>query len=158
MKALTWHGKKDVRIDKVPDPTILDPRDIIIEVTRSAVCGSDLHIYHGHVQEMKKGDILGHEFAGKIVEVGSSVKNLRIGDRVVVPFTISCGECDTCSKGLYSLCTQTNPDKEKLDKYMVITPQDYSVILTCMAVIRAANHNMCASLLQKLAHLLCPTR
>lgn len=116
MKALTWHGKKDVRIDKVPDPTILDPRDIIIEVTRSAVCGSDLHIYHGHVQEMKKGDILGHEFAGKIVEVGSSVKNLRIGDRVVVPFTISCGECDTCSKGLYSLCTQTNPDKEKLDK------------------------------------------
>lgn len=116
MKALTWHGKKDVRIEKVPDPKILDPRDVIVEVTKSAICGSDLHIYHGFVTGMEKGDILGHEFAGKIVELGKNVANLRAGDRVVVPFTISCGECNYCSKGLFSLCTQTNPDKDKLDK------------------------------------------
>src|SRR5579883_1097386 len=94
MKALTWHGKKDVRVEEVRDPRILDPEDAIIEVTASAICGSDLHIYHGHIMGMKKGDVLGHEFAGRVVAVGSGVQRVKVGDRVVIPFTISCGRCE----------------------------------------------------------------
>jgi threonine dehydrogenase-like Zn-dependent dehydrogenase len=116
MKALTWHGKKDVRIETVPDPRIEDASDIVVKVTATAICGSDLHIYDGFVPQMKSGDILGHEFMGEVLEVGADVARLRIGDRVVVPFVIACGRCYFCTRHLWSLCDTTNPDAEKLIK------------------------------------------
>ena len=112
MKALCWHGKEDVRVDSVPDPVIEDPRDVIIRVTATAICGSDLHLYGAMVPTLEKGDILGHEFMGEVVDVGSAVRRLKVGDKVVVPFTISCGECFFCQRELYSLCDNTNPRKE----------------------------------------------
>jgi threonine dehydrogenase-like Zn-dependent dehydrogenase len=96
MKALCWHGKSDIRYETVPDPTIKDGRDIIIKVTSCAICGSDLHIYDGVIPEMESGDILGHETMGEVVEVGKEITHLKAGDRVVVPFTISCGDCFFC--------------------------------------------------------------
>lgn len=122
MKALCWHGKSDVRIDTVPDPTILDPRDIIIRVTSTAICGSDLHLYDGYMPTMKEGDILGHEPMGEVVETGSAVKNLLKGDRVVIPFTIACGECFFCSRTLFSLCDNSNPNAEDAIKLMGHSP------------------------------------
>lgn len=116
MKALTWHGKSDMRCESVPDPRIEDPRDAIIKVTACAICGSDLHIYNGVIPEMEHGDILGHETMGEVVEVGSENKKLKVGDRVVVPFTISCGECFFCKRGFYSGCERSNPDKAKASK------------------------------------------
>lgn len=116
MKALTWHGKSDMRCESVPDPRIEDGRDAIIRVTACAICGSDLHIYNGVIPEMEHGDILGHETAGEVVEVGSDNRKLKVGDRVVVPFTISCGECFFCRKGFYSGCERSNPDKAKAAK------------------------------------------
>lgn len=110
MKALCWHGALDVRVDNVPDPKILNPRDAIVKITSTAICGSDLHIYDGFIPTMQSGDILGHEFMGEIVEVGASVKNLAIGDRVVVPFTIACGSCEFCHRDLWSLCDNSNPN------------------------------------------------
>jgi threonine dehydrogenase-like Zn-dependent dehydrogenase len=110
MKAVCWHGAKDVRVDNVPDPKILNPRDAIIKITSTAICGSDLHLYDGFIPTMKSGDILGHEFMGEVVEVGSETKNLKIGDRVVVPFTISCGNCFFCQRDLWSLCDNSNPN------------------------------------------------
>jgi threonine dehydrogenase-like Zn-dependent dehydrogenase len=115
MKALTWHGKSDIRCDTVPDPEIEHPRDAIIEVTACAICGSDLHIFDGVIPSMEKGDVLGHETMGRVVEVGPEVKNLKKGDRVVVPFTISCGECFFCKRGYYSGCERSNPDKKKAE-------------------------------------------
>ena len=114
MKALTWHGSKNVKVDNVADPTILKPTDAIVEVTASAICGSDLHIYDGYVMTMEKGDILGHEFAGRVVEVGSSVSKVKVGDRVVVPFTISCGQCLFCANEQFSFCSESNPNAAKL--------------------------------------------
>lgn len=117
MKALRWHGKKDIRCDDhLPDPTIEDPRDAIIKVTSCAICGSDLHLYDGFMPGMKHGDIMGHEFMGEVVEVGSANKKLKIGDRVVVPFTICCGECDQCRRGNFSVCERSNRNKELADK------------------------------------------
>lgn len=116
MKALCWHGAEDVRVDNVPDPQILNPRDAIIKITSTAICGSDLHIYDGYIPTMKSGDILGHEFMGEVVELGSAVKNLKIGDRVVVPFTISCGNCFFCQKDLWSLCDNSNPNAWMAEK------------------------------------------
>jgi threonine dehydrogenase-like Zn-dependent dehydrogenase len=113
MKALCWHGKEDVRVERVSDPKILNPHDAIVRITTTAICGSDLHLYDGFVPEMEDGDILGHEFMGEVVEVGSEVKNLKQGDRVVVPFTISCGRCFFCRRKLWSLCDNTNPDAHK---------------------------------------------
>jgi threonine dehydrogenase-like Zn-dependent dehydrogenase len=110
MKAVVWHGKHDVRVESVPDPEILNPRDAIVKVKATAICGSDLHLYNGYIPTMKSGDILGHEFVGEIVDVGSSVKNLAVGDRVAVPFTISCGGCMFCNMQLYSLCDNGNPN------------------------------------------------
>ncbi len=98
MKALCWHGKYDVRVETVPDPKILNPRDAIIKITSTAICGSDLHLFDGYMPTMEKGDILGHEPMGEVVEVGTEIKNLKVGDRVVIPFTISCGECFFCQK------------------------------------------------------------
>ena len=110
MRALCWHGKGDVRVDTVPDPKIEHPRDAIIKITACAICGSDLHLLDGYQPTMESGDILGHENMGEVIELGSEVTNLKIGDRVVVPFTISCGQCWFCQKGLFSCCDRTNPE------------------------------------------------
>ena len=110
MKALCWYGKKSVEVSDVPDPTIINPHDAILRITTTAICGSDLHLYDGYIPTMQKGDILGHEFMGEVVELGSEVKNLNIGDRVVVPFTIACGRCFFCNRELWSLCDNTNPN------------------------------------------------
>jgi threonine dehydrogenase-like Zn-dependent dehydrogenase len=99
MRALCFHSKKDVRVETVPDPQIQDPKDVVVRVSSTAICGSDLHLYDGFVLGMKRGDILGHEFMGEVVEAGSAVKRLKAGDRVVVPFTIACGECSQCRRG-----------------------------------------------------------
>ena len=112
MKALCYHGKEDVRIDNVPDPKIEDPNDSIIKVTSTAICGSDLHIYGDLVPTMKDGDILGHEFMGEVVEIGNNVKKFKKGDRVVIPFTIACGDCEYCDDSKYSLCDNSNPNEE----------------------------------------------
>ena len=110
MKGLCWMGKEDVRIENVPDPKILNPRDAIVKITATAICGSDLHLYDGFIPTMEPGDILGHEFMGEVVEVGPAVKNLKVGDRVVVPFTIACGKCFFCNQELWSLCDNSNPN------------------------------------------------
>ena len=109
MKAVCWYGAKDMRVETVPDPKIINKGDVIIKTTLTAICGSDLHIYDGTVMGMEKGDIVGHEFMGEVVEVGSSIKNLKIGDRVTVPFTISCGRCFFCEQQLFSVCDNSNP-------------------------------------------------
>jgi len=109
MRALCWHGKEDIRCETVPDPKILEPRDAIIKVTACAICGSDLHLMGGFVSGMKSGDVLGHEAMGEVVEVGRGNSKLKVGDRVVVPFTISCGECRMCKWGLFSCCERSNP-------------------------------------------------
>ena len=122
MKALCWHGRGDVRIDNVPDPKIEDPRDAIIKITASGICGSDLHLLNGFVPTMESGDVLGHEPMGEVFEVGRAVRNLRPGDRVVVPFTISCGSCFFCQKQLYSCCDTSNPKPELARKAMGHAP------------------------------------
>lgn len=116
MKALCWYGTNDVRVETVPDPEILNPRDAIVRVTATAICGSDLHLYDGYIPTMQKGDILGHEFMGEVVEVGSEVKKLKQGDRVVVPFPISCGNCFFCQRDLWSLCDNSNPNAAMAEK------------------------------------------
>ena len=122
MKALCWQGKKNVTVETVPDPVPLNPRDAILKVTTTAICGSDLHLYDGVIPTMRAGDILGHEFMGEVVATGSGVPGhkLKVGDRVVVPFTIACGGCFFCTKSLWSLCDNTNPNQqlnEKLNGY-----------------------------------------
>ncbi|MCG7598307.1 glutathione-dependent formaldehyde dehydrogenase [Halomonas sp. McH1-25] len=116
MKALCWHGKNDIRYETVPDPQIEDPRDAIINISSCAICGSDLHLFHHFMPSMKSGDIVGHEFMGEVMEVGSEVKKLKVGDRIVVPFTITCGECDQCRRGNFSLCERSNRNKAMADK------------------------------------------
>jgi threonine dehydrogenase-like Zn-dependent dehydrogenase len=116
MKALTWHGKGDMRCESIPDPRIEHPRDAIIKVTACAICGSDLHIFDGMIPQMRCGDVIGHETMGEVVEVGPEAKaKLKVGDRVVVPFTISCGECFFCRRGHFSGCERTNPDRKKAE-------------------------------------------
>ena len=116
MKALTWHGKGDMRCETVPDPKIQEGRDAIIKVTACAICGSDLHLFDGVIPSMKKGDVIGHETMGEVVEVGRDNKALKVGDRVVVPFTISCGECYFCTRGYFSGCERSNPNAEMASK------------------------------------------
>ena len=116
MKAVCWHGVHDVRVDTVPDPTIMNPRDAIVRITRTAICGSDLHLYDGYIPTMESGDVLGHEFMGEIVELGADVQNLEVGDRVVVPFPISCGNCWHCGRQEYSLCDNSNPNAWMAEK------------------------------------------
>lgn len=118
MKALVWHGKHNMKCDNVPDPVLEAPTDMIIKVTSTAICGSDLHIYDGYAPAMEKGDILGHEFMGEVIEIGKDVRNHKIGDRVVVPFVIACGQCFFCAQKLTSFCENTNPDHEKQAKLM----------------------------------------
>jgi threonine dehydrogenase-like Zn-dependent dehydrogenase len=110
VKAVTWQGRHNVRVSTVPDPAILNPRDAIVKVSSTAICGSDLHFYNGRVMGFEKGDVVGHEFMGEIVEVGPAVKTLKAGDRVVVPFPISCGACEPCVRGETSLCDNSNPN------------------------------------------------
>jgi threonine dehydrogenase-like Zn-dependent dehydrogenase len=116
MRATCWNGKKEIRVETVPDPRILNARDAIVKVTSTAICGSDLHLYNGFVPSMEKGDILGHEFMGEVVETGPGVRNLKIGDRVVVPFPIACGECTMCRRDLFSLCENSNPNAWMAEK------------------------------------------
>lgn len=116
MRALVWHGKEDIRCETVPDPEIEEPRDAIVKVTSCAICGSDLHLYDHFMLGMKKGDVMGHEFMGEVMEVGPGVNGrLKVGERVVVPFTIICGECEQCRRGNFSICERTNRNKEKAD-------------------------------------------
>lgn len=115
MKALCWFGKKDVRVETVPDPHILNPHDCIVKITRTAICGSDLHLYDGYIPTLEQGDILGHEFMGEIVEIGSEVRERKVGDKVVVPFTICCGQCYFCKNNLWSACDNTNPNAWMLE-------------------------------------------
>src|SRR3954463_10729771 len=122
MKALCWYGTNDVRVSRVPDPKILNPRDAIVKVTLTAICGSDLHLLDGFIPTMKSGDILGHEFMGEVVEVGSGNTRLRVGDRVVVPFTISCGHCFFCQQELWSLCDNSNPNAWMAEKLYGYSP------------------------------------
>jgi threonine dehydrogenase-like Zn-dependent dehydrogenase len=116
MRANCWMGKKDVRVETVPDPQILSSGDAIVRITSTAICGSDLHLYNGFVPTMERGDVMGHEFMGEVVEVGSGVKKLSIGDRVVVPFPIACGACGMCAEQLYSLCENSNPNAWMAEK------------------------------------------
>jgi threonine dehydrogenase-like Zn-dependent dehydrogenase len=116
MKALCWYGVEDVRVENVPDATILNPRDIVIRVTLAAICGSDLHIYGGYIPTMQKGDILGHETMGEVVAVGNEVTKHKIGDRVIIPFTISCGHCYYCEHDQWSLCDNSNPNAGMAEK------------------------------------------
>ena len=124
MRALCWYGKEDVRVETVPDPKIVNPNDAIVKITSTAICGSDLHLYDGLMPTMEKGDVLGHEPMGEVVEIGSQVKKLKVGDRVVVPFTISCGTCWFCERSLFSLCDTSNPNKEVARKAMGQSPAD----------------------------------
>ena len=110
MKAVCWYGQHDVRVKTVDDPQLLNPRDAIIRVTTTTICGSDLHLYDGHMPSMKRGDVLGHEFMGEVVALGSAVTKLKTGDRVVVPFAIACGRCFFCKASLTSLCDNSNPN------------------------------------------------
>jgi threonine dehydrogenase-like Zn-dependent dehydrogenase len=117
MRALVWHGKEDIRCDRVSDPEIEDPRDAIIKVTSCAICGSDLHLFHNMTPAMMPGDIMGHETMGEVVETGSGLNgSLKKGDRVVIPFTISCGQCEQCLRGNFSVCETTNRKKELAEK------------------------------------------
>src|SRR5919107_4988829 len=116
MRATVWSGRNTVQVENVPDPEILNDRDAIVKISSTAICGSDLHLYDGYVPTMRKGDILGHEFMGEIVETGRDVSNLAVGDRVVVPFPIACGACNACTRGLFSLCENSNPNASIAEK------------------------------------------
>jgi threonine dehydrogenase-like Zn-dependent dehydrogenase len=122
MRANCWHGKRDMRIEQVPDPKIMNQRDAIVKISSTAICGSDLHLYNGLIPTVEKGDILGHEFMGEVVEVGREVKNLSVGDRVVVPFPIACGNCAACNAEAYSLCENSNPNAWMAEKLMGHSP------------------------------------
>jgi threonine dehydrogenase-like Zn-dependent dehydrogenase len=116
MRANVWSGRNTVQVENVPDPKILNDRDAIVKISSTAICGSDLHLYDGYIPTMEKGDILGHEFMGEVVEVGRGVSNLRVGDRVVVPFPIACGNCWACRHELYSVCENSNPNAGMAEK------------------------------------------
>ena len=122
MKAACWMGKEHVEVVETPDPQILNPRDAIVKITATAICGSDLHLYDGYIPTMMRGDIVGHEFMGEVVEVGAAVGKLNVGDRVVVPFTISCGNCWACEHDLYSLCENSNPNANIAEKFLGHSP------------------------------------
>src|SRR5512133_272855 len=122
MKANCWMGKRKVQVQEVPDPKILNSHDAIIKITSTAICGSDLHLFNGFIPTMEHGDIMGHEFMGQVVEVGKNVKNLKVGDRVVVPFPIACGSCGMCHSGLFSLCENSNPNAWIAEKLLGHSP------------------------------------
>jgi threonine dehydrogenase-like Zn-dependent dehydrogenase len=122
MRATCWEGRNNVQVENVPDPKILNSRDAIVRISSTAICGSDLHLLQGYIPTMKRGDILGHEFMGEVVEKGSEVRNLAVGDRVVVPFPIACGNCNACLAGLYSVCENSNPNAAMAEALMGRSP------------------------------------
>lgn len=122
MRALRWHGVEDIRCDNVPDPELQKDDDVIVKITATAICGSDLHFYNGLAPAMKEGDIVGHEFMGEIVDTGSAISHVKKGDRVVIPFTISCGHCFFCERELYSLCDESNPNADQAAETMGHSP------------------------------------
>lgn len=122
MRAVCWQGVHKVGIEEVPDPRVINPRDAVIKVRKAAICGSDLHLYDGYIPTMMRGDILGHEFMGEVVETGPGVTNLSVGDRVVVPFPISCGNCFFCEQEMYSLCENSNPNARLAEKFWGHSP------------------------------------
>ena len=122
MKATCWMGKKKIEVQNVPDPEILDARDCIVKISSTAICGSDLHLYNGFMPTMERGDVLGHEFMGEVVDIGKNVKNVKVGDRVVVPFPIACGACNACKAEMYSLCENSNPNAWMAEKMMGHSP------------------------------------
>jgi threonine dehydrogenase-like Zn-dependent dehydrogenase len=122
MRATTWMGKTHIEVQDVPEPKILNSRDAIVKISSTAICGSDLHLYGGFIPTMRKGDVLGHEFMGEVVETGSAVTNLKVGDRVVVPFPIACGNCGACERGLTSVCENSNPNARVAEKLLGRTP------------------------------------
>jgi threonine dehydrogenase-like Zn-dependent dehydrogenase len=122
MKANCWHGTRSVQVEDVPEPKLLNPRDAIVKITSTALCGSDLHLYNGFIPSMKRGDVLGHEFMGEVVEIGRGVGNLSVGDRVVVPFPIACGHCLQCEREMYSLCENSNPNAWMAEKLYGYSP------------------------------------
>jgi hypothetical protein len=142
MRALCWHGKGDVRVDTVPDPKIQHPRDAVVKITACAICGSDLHLLDGYQPTMESGDILGHENMGEVIELGSEVKNLKIGDRVVVPFTISCGQCWFCLKGSFRAATAPTPMRRWHKRRWASRQPAYSGSATCSAAMREAKRNI----------------
>ena len=147
MKALCWHGKGDVRVDTVPDPKIENSRDAIVRITSTAICGSDLHLFDGYQPTMEKGDILGHEPMGIVEEVGKSVTGLKKGDRVVVPFTISCGTCWYCERSEFSLCDSSEPKRGSCPGGDgAIAGRVVRVLPICSAVIPGGRPNICACL------------
>lgn len=122
MRAVCWQGTNKVEVETVPDPKILNPRDAIVKITTTAICGSDLHLYDGFIPTVERGDILGHEFMGEVVELGSDVNNIKIGDRVIVPFPIACGNCFFCRQKLTSLCDNSNPNAFMAEAIMGYSP------------------------------------
>ncbi|RKR92488.1 threonine dehydrogenase-like Zn-dependent dehydrogenase [Micromonospora pisi] len=122
MRANCWMGRNTVEVREVPDPQIMNDRDAVVRITSTSICGSDLHLYDGYIPTMKKGDVLGHEFMGEVVEVGREVRNLRIGDRVVVPFPIACGHCVACERGFFSVCENSNPNAGLAEMVMGHSP------------------------------------
>jgi threonine dehydrogenase-like Zn-dependent dehydrogenase len=122
MRAICWEGKRTVRVENVPDPKILNSRDAIVRITSTAICGSDLHLYNGFIPSMERGDVLGHEFMGEVVETGEGVTNLKVGDRVVVPFPIACGTCAMCKRDLFSCCENSNPNAWMAEKLWGYSP------------------------------------
>jgi len=122
MKANCWEGKRKVRVEEVPDPQILNSRDAIVRITSTAICGSDLHLFNGFIPTVERGDIMGHEFMGEVVETGPGVRNLKVGDRVVVPFPIACGQCSACRQEMFSLCENSNPNAWMAEKLMGHSP------------------------------------
>jgi len=141
VKALCYYGKEDVRVERVPDPQILNPHDAIVKVTSTAICGSDLHIYDGYIPTMEKGDVLGHEFMGEVVEVGAENKRLKVGDRVVVPFTIACGKCYFCREQLWSLLTTRTRTPGWPRSSMATRRRGCSAIRICTAAIPAVRRS-----------------
>ncbi|HTG44680.1 MAG TPA: alcohol dehydrogenase catalytic domain-containing protein, partial [Verrucomicrobiae bacterium] len=122
MKANCWYGKRQLSVEEVPDPQILNSQDCIVKITSTAICGSDLHLYNAFMPTLEKGDILGHEFMGEVVELGADVKNLKKGDRVVVPFPIACGKCFFCERQMHSLCENSNPNAPLAEKMFGHSP------------------------------------
>jgi len=122
MRANCWMGTRHLEVTEVPEPKILNPRDAIVRITSTAICGSDLHLFNGFIPTMRRGDVLGHEFMGEVVEVGAAVRNLSAGDRVVVPFPIACGQCAQCEREMYSLCENSNPNAWMAEKLWGYSP------------------------------------
>ena len=159
MKAVCYYGKEDIRVETVPDPAILNPRDAIVKITATAICGSDLHLYDGYIPTMQRGDILGHEFMGEVVEVGPENHRLKVGDRVVVPFTIACGRCFFCKEQIVVALRQLEPERlDGREAVRLLRLRVCSDTRTCTAAMPAARRSTCACRSPTSGRSRCPTR